>query len=264
MCFQKTPFSRRDYYKISFILGVGRLHYGDKIVEVNKPAILFASPLLSYAWEALSEEQNGWFCLFNESFLTAASGHLTGQHISLLEAQDTTLLFVDDVQQQVFADIFKKMMTEISSTYTYKYEVLRNYLELMIHELVKMQHDHHPENKLSASARLTHTFMELLERQFPIDSPDKALQLRTANHFAERLSVHVNHLNRSVKEVTGKTTTALIASRITREAIALLKYTNWDVAQIAYALGFEYPSYFHIFFKKQTGLTPSISKEIFV
>ena len=38
--------------------------------------------------------------------------------------------------------------------------------------------------------------------------------------------------------------------------MALLRHTDWDVAQIAYGLGFEYPAYFNNFFKKQTGLTP--------
>jgi len=98
--------------------------------------------------------------------------------------------------------------------------------------------------------------MELLERQFPIDTPENALRLKTANDYAQSLSVHANHLNRSVKEITGKTTTEHISARITKEAQALLNHTNWNVSEIAYSLGFEYPAYFNIFFKKQTGLTP--------
>jgi len=40
------------------------------------------------------------------------------------------------------------------------------------------------------------------------------------------------------------------------EAKALLQHTNWSVAEIAYALGFEYPTYFNNFFKKKTGQIP--------
>ncbi len=68
--------------------------------------------------------------------------------------------------------------------------------------------------------------------------------------------MHVNHLNRSVKEVTGKSTTAHIAERITTEARALLQHTDWNVADIGYALGFEYPTYFNNYFKRMTGTTP--------
>ncbi len=53
--------------------------------------------------------------------------------------------------------------------------------------------------------------MELLERQFPIDDLHPAVQLRSASDFADRLNVHVNHLNRAVKESTQKTTTQIIS-----------------------------------------------------
>lgn len=108
----------------------------------------------------------------------------------------------------------------------------------------------------NAPKRITTLFMELLERQFPINSPGAALRLKTANDYARSLSVHANHLNRSVKEITGKTTSALISERITREAKALLLHTDWNIAEVAYSLGFEYPAYFNQFFKKHTGITP--------
>ena len=72
----------------------------------------------------------------------------------------------------------------------------------------------------------------------------------------QNLSVHVNYLNSSVKEVTGKPTTTHIAERIISEAKALLQHTDWNIAEIAYALGFEYPTYFNNFFKKKTGHIP--------
>jgi AraC-like DNA-binding protein len=100
-------------------------------------------------------------------------------------------------------------------------------------------------------------FLELLERQFPIESSERPLQLKTAQDYAKSLSVHVNHLNRSVKEVTGKPTTGHIAERIITEAKALLQHTDWTIAEIAYALSFEYATYFNNYFKRMTGKAPS-------
>ena len=68
--------------------------------------------------------------------------------------------------------------------------------------------------------------------------------------------MHVNYLNRAVKEVTGKPTTAHISGRILSEAKALLQHTDWNISDIAYSLGFEYPTYFNNFFKKMTGTNP--------
>lgn len=109
--------------------------------------------------------------------------------------------------------------------------------------------------------RICHLFFELLERQFPIDSPHFQLKLKTANDYAYGLSVHVNHLNRAVKEATGKTTSEHISSRITQEAKALLQHTSWNISEIAYSLGFEYSAYFTNFFKKNTGFSPKKFRE---
>uniref|UniRef100_UPI00313DFF0E helix-turn-helix domain-containing protein n=1 Tax=Dyadobacter sp. OTU695 TaxID=3043860 RepID=UPI00313DFF0E len=80
--------------------------------------------------------------------------------------------------------------------------------------------------------------------------------------YARHLSVHVNYLNRSVRETTGKTTSAHISSRIIAEAKALLQHSDWSVAEIAYALGFEYPAYFNNYFKRLTGSTPNTFRKV--
>jgi AraC-like DNA-binding protein len=70
------------------------------------------------------------------------------------------------------------------------------------------------------------------------------------------LAIHVNHLNKILKENTGKTTSHVIAARVTQEAKILLRQTDWNVSEIAYSLGFEEIAHFSNFFKKQTRLCP--------
>jgi AraC-like DNA-binding protein len=82
--------------------------------------------------------------------------------------------------------------------------------------------------------------------------------MRSAKDFAEKLYVHVNHLNRAIKLTTGKTTTDLISQRLASEAQALLKHTDWNISEISYCLGFEEPAHFNNFFKKQIQMAPSV------
>lgn len=251
-----TPYSRRDFYKVSLIIGTGRIHYADKWITIDRPALLFSNPIIPYSWEAESVIQEGWFCLFTEAFLLPNEKKDTLQESPLFKIGGSPVFFIDDQQLEHLSGIFVKMMREITSDYPHKYHVLRNYLHLVIHEAMRMNPAGTFEKQSNASSRITSLFIELLERQFPIDTPEAALTLKTATDYAQNLSVHVNHLNRSVKEVTGKTTTEHIATRITKEAQALLKHTDWDVAEIAYSLGFEYPAYFTNFFKKHMGVPP--------
>jgi AraC family transcriptional activator of pobA len=164
---------------------------------------------------------------------------------------------LDEAQYADLSYFFRKMLQEMSSGYVYQQEVVRNYLNLLIHEALKLQPQASYYQHPNAATRIAALFQGLLERQFPIDSPAQRLQLRTPGDFARQLSVHVNHLNRAVQNLTGKTTSTHIAERLIHEAKALLLHTSWSTAEIAYSLGFEYPTYFNNFFKKQTGTTPS-------
>src|SRR5690606_11716618 len=105
-------------------------------------------------------------------------------------------------------------------------------------------------------------FIELLERQFPIENTTQVLQLRTARDFADTLKIHVNYLNKVLKDTTGKTTTEIIASRVNQEAKILLRQTTWNISEIAYCLGFEEVAHFSNFFKRHTKVSPAAFREI--
>jgi AraC-like DNA-binding protein len=249
-----TPFGRRDFYKVTLIIGKGMLHYGDQWLDVDRPALLISNPRVPYSWERYSE-QDGWYCLFTDAFLHPARQQEFVDS-QLFPTYGVPVFFLDEQQQREINDIFARMHREMASDYPGKFDLLRHYLYVLLHYAMKMQPAQRQEQPASAAARITHAFLELLEQQFPIDTTETELQLKTANDFAEKLSVHVNHLNRALKEVTGKTTTEHISARVVKEAMALLRHSDWNISQIAYGLGFEYPAYFNIFFKKHTGRTP--------
>ena len=107
-----------------------------------------------------------------------------------------------------------------------------------------------------ASARISSAFLELLEQQFPVDS-QRPIRLRYASQFADHLSIHVNHLNRAIKQNLNKTTTQVISERVLQEAKILLHHRNLSVTDIAYALGFTEVTHFNNFFKKHTQVSPT-------
>lgn len=249
-----SPYNRRDFYKISLIIGKGILHYPNQRIEIDGTALLFNNPIVPYSWETTSEFQSGYFCLFTENFMRQRNEPLKDSLLARI--QENPVFYVNKEQEENISQIFEKMLAEMESDYTYKYDLIRNYVNLLLHEAMKIRpHDAQLKTN-NASSRIASLFFELLERQFPIYSTDHILQLRTANDFAARLSIHVNHLNHAVKEVTGKTTSEHISGRIANEAIALLKHTEWNISEIGYCLGFEYPANFNLFFKRQTMAAP--------
>ena len=250
-------YSRKDFYKICLTTGKSIIHYADRSFEAEGTVLFFGNPHVPYSWETISRSYVGYTVLFSEDFLKLSDRSESLQQSPLFKIGGTPILKINEQHREFLNTIFQKMIDEQQTDYTYKDELIRNYINLIIHEALKLQPSENYDKHKNAASRITSVFLELLERQFPIESTDRPLQLKTAQDYAKSLSVHVNHLNRAVKETTGKSTTTHIAERIVTEAKALLQHTDLTIAEIAYALGFEYPTYFNNYYKRITGTVPS-------
>ncbi len=249
-------YTRRDYYKISLIRGHFVYHYADKSLEAYGTTLLFFNPHVPYTFEQLGGERTGYFCIFKEEFF---SEHLRNSlnGLPMYAAGGKPAYTLEAAQDKNVSQVFEKMLEELQSDYPFKFDLIRNYIMEIMHAALKIKPSDKLFRNIDANARITAVFTELLERQFPIESPAQQFSLRSAKDFADHLNIHVNHLNRAIKISTGKTTTGHITERLASEAKALLKHTNWNISEISYSLGFEEPAHFNHFFKKQTSMTPS-------
>jgi AraC-like DNA-binding protein len=101
---------------------------------------------------------------------------------------------------------------------------------------------------LSKNYKLTNRFKKLVTQHY--------LTKRQVADYAQMLGVSPNHLNKTIKENTGKTASGAIKEMLLQEAKSLLRYTDNSVAQIAYKLDFSDPASFNRFFKTITNGTP--------
>ena len=254
-----VPYSRRDYFNITLIRGRNRYHYADKTVEVSNAALLFANPMIPYNWEPLDDDQTGRFCIFTRDFFS----HIGPiRNYPVFQPGNTSLYELNSQDLQLLQALFDEMLAELNTSGVLGYDQIRAVLLRIIHAAAKLQPAKLTQyGSNTAHDRITALFAELLERQFLIESPLQKMTLRSPADFAANLSVPINHLNRSLKSITGKTTSQLIAERILQEASVLLKHTDWNVSQIGYCLGFDEPSHFITFFRKNLQLTPKAFRE---
>lgn len=249
------PYRRRDFYKIMFVKGSSHVHFADKVVEIKKQALSFSNPQIPYKWEHLDRIREGVYCIFDQQLF-----HQYGQlnQYEVFQPNGKHIFELSDDQVTTVTDLFARIETEFNSEYKYKYDVIRNLIFELLHFGLKLQPSIEQEKQTAnASQRISALFLELLERQFPIDDQHPTVELRAASQFADQLNVHVNHLNRAIKETLQKTTTQVIAERILQEAKILLRHSKWAVTEIAFALGFTEPTHFHNFFKKHTDTSPN-------
>lgn len=252
----EMTYNRRLYYKISLIKGSNLVEYADKTVLIEQQGILFATPRIPYRYTPQNREQSGFFCVFTKEFMSKSKTGLLIDDLPIFQPNSDFVYQLNDNQYHEIEVIFRKMAAELSSDYAYKYDLLRNYVLELIHTGQKLKPMNSTDTATNAAGRISSLFIELLERQFPIESNAQVVQLKKPVDFAKVLGIHINHLNKVLKETSGRSTTEIVNGRIAEEAKILLKQTKWNVSEIAFALGFDDVAHFSNFFKKQTTLSP--------
>ncbi|MGN7785209.1 helix-turn-helix domain-containing protein [Niabella sp. 22666] len=101
----------------------------------------------------------------------------------------------------------------------------------------------------SVKYSLSNRFKHMIRKHFK--------DLKQVKAYASLLHITPLYLNEVMKEVTGFTASYWICQEITLEAKRLLAYSDKDIREIAWELGYEDHAYFSRFFKKNTGITAS-------
>jgi AraC family transcriptional regulator, transcriptional activator of pobA len=253
---KRTPYNRRDYFKICLSDGsaTGKFTYNNQEFILDRPCLIFTNPSVPASIEIPSGAANRYYCLFNNRFI---DGHIHPDiqyACPLFNPSLPPIIWLTPEERDRLHLYFAEQQLLLKSDYSFKWDMIRNLLLLLIHEGIRLQHA--SLQPTPVSDRVVKGFFTLLNQQFPVDSPENALKHLSPSDFANLLHVHVNYLNHIVKKHTGKSTRTLIQERVIHEAKMLLQNTDWNIAEIAFALGFEYPSHFNKQFKQLALVAP--------
>ena len=94
-----------------------------------------------------------------------------------------------------------------------------------------------------------------LSRQFRMLMAKNIRTIKSPSGYSTRLNVSQSYLNESVKHITGFSISYWIQQEVLLEAKRLLYYSELNVKQIAYELGYDDPAYFSRFFRRAAGMS---------
>ncbi len=245
------PYRRRDFYKIMLVKGNSHVHYADRVIEVKNQVLSFSNPQIPYKWEHLDKIREGVYCIFDKTFF-----HQFGQlsQYEVFQPNGAHLFELSDSESEQVKEIFFRIEKEFNTDYKYKYDVIRNHVfELLHFALRRIPAESLTERQQSnASQRISALFLELLERQFPLDEIHSSIQIKVCFRVCLTNECACQSFESCGETVTTKTTTQLIGER--GADVCSLKNSSLSVSQImfwVYVL-----THFDNFFKKYTKLTP--------
>ncbi|UZE51054.1 helix-turn-helix domain-containing protein [Rhodopseudomonas sp. P2A-2r] len=126
---------------------------------------------------------------------------------------------------------------------------IKAYLQLIAVAIGRLHGQHHqPHVSGARDVDTVIRFRELVEEVYRNHPPLATL--------ARKLGVTTARLNSCCREVTGKSSLALINDRVLTEAKRKLLYSEETIAEIGASLGFADPGYFNRFFTRGVGISP--------
>lgn len=192
-----------------------------------------------------------YYMLFNEQFIEGLLPlNSIQKQFPFLDYAGIPFFQLTETQANEIEDLFFKIDAEIKQRKTALKQSIQLYINLILIAANRSYIEQGLSKKLDISKdnTLLTRFKKLVSQFF--------ITKRQVAEYAHLLTVTPNHLNKIIKEQTGKTASDFINAMLLMEAKALLKHTELSISEIAYQLDFTDPSHFNKFFKKGTEHTP--------
>ena len=241
-------FTRRffTFSIIHIFKGTGNFVVNETKYEINTNSVYFA-----YPGHLLSPKNllnlNAVILYCTPDFLLSCNKNFID--LDLFQIQDTPLsaqLTIDESNE--LREVENKIMFEIDNNHRKKEELLKT---LISQHVFLVDRDYFRNDKPVSNTNLP----ELVKRFIALMNINQNFTLSLSD-LADTFNVSSDHLNTLIKKYTNKPVKTHIKEKMIAQAKNLLIHSDFEIKEIAYTLGFNYPQYFNRAFKQTVGRTP--------
>lgn len=226
------------------------IEFGQTEFDQGDAFVYFDKPGSTLEWN-IESTLSGYNILIDEKLLNKSV-----KTYNFLKYKSHEALFVTKSEETLLMDLFEKAHLEFLKE-DFSNEIMVSYCSLIlsyINNFYKRQFD----SREQIYNKVVSDFYRHLEEYY--DDSNNA-QLPYVSYFAEKSNLSSNYFGDVIKHFTDHSPQELIHQHILQLAKSKLRQTELSVSEIAYSLGYEYPTYFTRFFKKETGITPTVFRE---
>jgi len=241
-------FTRRFFtFSIIHILsGTGNFVVNESKYEIKSNSVYFA-----YPGHLLSPEK---LLSLNAVILYGTPDYLLSCNksfidLDLFQIHDTLLSAkLTNDESKELTEVENKIIFEMNNNHRKKEEILK---ALISQHVLLVDRIYFKNNEPPSKGR----FPELVKRFIALMNINQNFNL-TLSDLASTFNVSADHLNAIIKKYTNKPVKSHIKDKMIAQAKNLLIHSDWEIKEIAYTLGFNYPQYFNRTFKNSVGKTP--------
>ncbi|MBI2273450.1 MAG: helix-turn-helix domain-containing protein [Bacteroidetes bacterium] len=239
---------KQAFYMLLYVQDAnGVVTLDNQIIRLDQQKVICIKPNSVFSLD-INRNAKGDIICFTEAFFSLRYNNNVLYQFSFLKKDAESYIRLSERETDKWINLLQLMQYEFNGHHKGTEKVLRSYLNILLYDLDRSQHPHNRADKAKNKEDKIIAFERLVEDNF--------LHHKAPSFYAARLHITTNYLNKLCRDHRGLTGGEIIRKRVTIEAQRLLHYTSLSVAEVAHKLGFESPSYFITFFKKNTSITP--------
>ena len=234
------------------------MRYGRSHYDYEEGTLLFIAPGQVFGFEDCGRmlQPSGWALCFHPDLLRGT--HL-GKHISeysFFSYEANEALHVSDAEREIVLECFKKIQFELAHAIDkHSRNLIVSNIELLFNYCIRF-YDRQFVTREHVHNDVLTRFESLLNNYFHSDKPQTE-GLPSVAYCAEQLNLSPKYFGDLIKKETGKSAQEYIQLKIIDIAKERIFDTSKTISEVAYEMGFKYPSHFTRFFKVQAGTTPN-------
>jgi len=236
----------------------GGLLYGRQHYDYEDGTMLFIAPGQIFGHDEKGKilQPTGWALVFHPDLIR---GSTLGRHIkdySFFSYDVNEALHLSDPEREVIIESLKKIRYELEHPIDkHSKALIVSNIELLLKYCVRF-YDRQFITRDNIHKDTLVRFEELLDDYFQSDKP-QTLGLPSVTYCAGQLNLSANYFGDLVKKETGKTAMEYIQEKLIDLAKEKIFDTGKSISEIAYELGFKYPSHFTRLFRQRVGQSPN-------
>jgi AraC-like DNA-binding protein len=252
---------RFGFYTISCKKFEGLLYYGKSHYDFSEGSLLFTAPGQIIGAGPDIKVDEGWALFIHPDLLHGTSLGGKMDQYTFFHYEVNEALHISEEESVIIKDCVDKISREYrQSIDKHTQNVIVSNIELLLNYCNRF-YDRQFYTRTKVNADVVQRFEKLLKDYFGQSNLTEA-GLPPVTYFASRLHLSANYLSDLLQKFTGKSTMEHIHLELVEKAKSLLWGTENSISEIAYELGFEYPSHFTKVFKAKTGKSPSEYREL--
>lgn len=252
-----VPATRSDSHTCIYITdGSATMKIGAQRYTIGKDEMLFVPAGQVFSFDAWDEQvfHKGYLAVFHSDlFVSKFSKAGLLSEFDFLRVWGNPRITLSKQTAGFVHHIFKRLLAEYKANGLKHTGIIRSYFIALLCEVAADYQSLSPSAN-TAATHITNRFRELLFANVK--------SMHRTTDYAAQLNVSPNHLNKTVKAVTGKSPSQWIDEAIVSEAKVLLCQSAMPVSDVAAEVGIEDQSYFARLFKKHEGVTPTIFRRM--